>query len=93
MPVSLLIPAALRGFTDRKGELSLSGGTVKELLDALIAEYPDIKPHLLDEAGALRAFINVFVGEENIKGTGGLATVLKDGDQVTLVPAIAGGLN
>jgi molybdopterin converting factor small subunit len=92
MAVSLLVPTALRGFTDRKAELSLNGATVAEVLAALVSLYPDIKPHMFDENGALRAFLNVFVGEVNIKGTGGLDTKVKDGDTLMLVPAIAGGV-
>ncbi|MDR2460257.1 MAG: MoaD/ThiS family protein [Deltaproteobacteria bacterium] len=91
MAVSLLVPTALRGFTDRKAELTFEGDTVKEVLDALVGAYPDIKPHMFDENGQLRAFINVFVGDTNIKSTGGMATKLSDGDTLMLVPAIAGG--
>jgi MoaD family protein len=92
MAVNLLVPTALRGFTDRKAEIPLEGGTVGELLQALIARYPDIKPHLLDDSGALRGFVNVFVGERNIKSAEGLDTAVKEGDTVMVVPAIAGGL-
>ncbi|MDR2338773.1 MAG: MoaD family protein [Deltaproteobacteria bacterium] len=91
MPARLLVTAALRGFTDRNAELTLEGATVGELLGSLVTRYPDIRPHIFDEAGSLRAFINVFVGDRNIKSTGGLGTPLADGDTVTLVPAIAGG--
>jgi molybdopterin converting factor small subunit len=92
VPVSLLVPTALRGFTDRKAEIALEASTVGELLQALVSSYPDIRPHLFDDEGALRGFINVFVGEENIKSTGGLDTPLKDGATVMVIPAIAGGL-
>jgi molybdopterin converting factor small subunit len=91
MPANLLVPTALRGFTDRKAEISLEGATVGALLEALVSLYPDIRPHLFDELGALRGFVNVFVGEENVKGTGGLDTPVKDGATVMVVPAIAGG--
>jgi MoaD family protein len=91
MAVTLLITAALRGFTDRKAELQLQGGTVGEVLESLVREYPDIKTHIFDEKGSLRDFVNIFVGEENIRGTGGLSTKVKDGDTLSLVPAIAGG--
>ncbi|MDR1039066.1 MAG: MoaD/ThiS family protein [Deltaproteobacteria bacterium] len=91
MPAYLLVPTALRGFTDRKAELSLEGATVGALLEALVSAYPDIRPHLFAEAGELRGFINVFVGEENIRSTGGLDTPVKDGATVMVVPAIAGG--
>jgi MoaD family protein len=92
MAISLLIPTALRGFTDRKAELLFDGATVGEVLLALVQTHPDVKTHMFDEKGELRDFVNVFVGENNIKGTGGLETPLKDGDTVMLVPAIAGGL-
>ncbi|MDR1037815.1 MAG: MoaD/ThiS family protein [Deltaproteobacteria bacterium] len=91
MAANLLVPTALRGFTDRKAEISLDGATVGALLEALVSEYPDIRPHLFDGDGALRGFINVFVGEENIRGTGGLGTPVADGATVMVVPAIAGG--
>ncbi|MDR1314459.1 MAG: MoaD/ThiS family protein [Deltaproteobacteria bacterium] len=91
MTATLVVPTALRGFTERKSELSLEGATAGELLEALVALYPDIRPHLFDGEGALRGFVNVFVGEVNIKGTGGLDTPVKDGGSVMIVPAIAGG--
>ncbi|MDR2612203.1 MAG: MoaD/ThiS family protein [Deltaproteobacteria bacterium] len=91
MAANLLVPTALRGFTDRQAEIALEGGTVGALLQALVARYPDIGPHLFDEQGGLRGFVNVFVGEANIKGTGGLDTPVGDGATVMVVPAIAGG--
>jgi MoaD family protein len=91
MAVSLLVPAALRGFTDRLAEIHLEGESVGEVLGSLVRSYPDIKTHIFDEKGDLRAFINVFLGEKNIKSIDGLSTKVKDGDSLTLVPAIAGG--
>ncbi|MDR3209581.1 MAG: MoaD/ThiS family protein [Oscillospiraceae bacterium] len=89
--VTLLIPTALRAFTERKAEVRVEGATVGAALEALASEYPDIRQHLYDDDGALRAFINIFVGENNIKNTGGLNTALTPGATVVLVPAIAGG--
>jgi MoaD family protein len=91
MAVSLLVTTALRGFTDRLSEIPLDGETVGEILQSLVKKYPDIRTHIFDENGSLRAFVNVFVGEANIKTLDGLATKVKEGDKVTLVPAIAGG--
>jgi MoaD family protein len=91
VPVTLFIPTALRGFTERNAELSLEAATVGELISALTQKYPDLRTHLLDEKGELRPFVNVFVGEINIQSRGGFAFPLKDGDVVTLIPAIAGG--
>ncbi|MCS5881318.1 MoaD/ThiS family protein [Klebsiella variicola subsp. variicola] len=72
--------------------MTLEGHTVGQLVAALAARYPDIQPHLYDDAGALRSFINLYVGEHNIKTTGGLETPVSDGAEVLLVPAIAGGV-
>jgi molybdopterin converting factor small subunit len=91
MPVTLNIPTALRGFTDRQPQVELEGATVAEALKSLIAKYPDLAPHLYDEAGALRSFVNVFVGPDNVKALNGLDTEIKPGQAVTLVPSIAGG--
>jgi molybdopterin converting factor small subunit len=91
MAVTLLIPAALRAFTDQKSELEVTGNTVGSAITALTELYPDIRQHLYEDSGALRSFVNVFVHETNIKSTGGLATPLADGAVVVLVPAIAGG--
>jgi len=91
MPVSLLIPTALRGFTEGKAELFLEGQNVKEILIALTEKYPDIKLHLFDENNSLRSFINVFLGERNIKNLQGLDTQVNQGDKLLLIPAIAGG--
>ncbi|MDR3365030.1 MAG: MoaD/ThiS family protein [Clostridiales Family XIII bacterium] len=87
----ILIPTALRAFTDGKSEAEAEGKTVGEVIAAFAAAYPDIARHLYDEEGRLRSYVNVFVGDENIRGFGGLDAPVKDGETVTLVPAIAGG--
>ncbi|MDR1901662.1 MAG: MoaD/ThiS family protein [Treponema sp.] len=92
MPVIIQIPTALRNFTDRKGELTVEGATVGKAVAALSELYPDIKPHIYQEdTGELRSFINVFVGDTNIRKLQGLDTALSDGAVIMLVPAIAGG--
>jgi adenylyltransferase/sulfurtransferase len=92
MAVTIQIPTALRNFTDRKGEVSVEGDTVGAAIAAFASAYPDIKPHIYQDGKAeLRSFINVFVGETNIKKLGGLDTPLSDGSVIMLVPAIAGG--
>jgi molybdopterin converting factor small subunit len=89
---TLLIPAALRSFTGGKGEIEETGNTAGEAIHALAAAYPDIAKHLYEDDGSrLRAFINVFVGETNIKKLNGLDTPITPTDTVMLVPAIAGG--
>jgi MoaD family protein len=91
MAITLHIPAALRAFTDRRPTVEVAGATVGEALGAFVDEYPDLRAHLYEDGGELRSFINLYVGERNIRQTGGLDTPLKDGDRLTLVPAIAGG--
>jgi len=91
MPVTIQIPTALRVFTDRKPEVSANGATVREAVADFAASYPDIAAHLYDEGGALRSFINVYLGDTNVKNLQGFDTPVKDGDTLMLVPAIAGG--
>jgi MoaD family protein len=91
MSISLKIPTALKGFTDGLSSLDLEGNTVGELLKDLSQKYPDLTPHLYDEQGAVRSYVNVFVDGSNIKNLKGLDTELKTGQTVMLVPAIAGG--
>ncbi|MDR2247818.1 MAG: MoaD/ThiS family protein [Treponema sp.] len=95
MTVTVLIPTALRAFTDRKSEAEAEGATVGEVIRAFAETYPDIKQHLYQTGDAgtaeLRSFINIFLGETNIKNLDGLDTKVADGDTIMLVPAIAGG--
>jgi len=92
MAVSILVPAALRAYTERQAEIEVSGSTAGEAIADLAAKHPDIRKHLYKDDDSLRDFINVFIGDTNIKELNGLATPVKDGDSVMLVPAIAGGL-
>jgi molybdopterin converting factor small subunit len=87
----ILIPTALRAFTDGKPDAEAEGNTVGEALAAFAGAYPDIARQLYDEDGKLRSFINVFVGDENIRNFGGLDAPVQAGETITLVPAIAGG--
>jgi adenylyltransferase/sulfurtransferase len=96
MAITILVPTALRSFTERKSEISVQGATVGEAIGALAEAYPDLRRHLYQddsnsETEELRSFINVFVGETNIKNLQGLKTALAAGDTIMLVPAIAGG--
>jgi adenylyltransferase/sulfurtransferase len=92
MQVTIIIPTALRAFTDRKSEIQVEGTNVREAIAALAKTYPDIKQHLYqDNTDELRSFINIFYEDSNIKKLKGLDTPLKDGAEIMLVPAIAGG--
>ncbi|MBR1865964.1 MAG: molybdopterin-synthase adenylyltransferase MoeB [Lachnospiraceae bacterium] len=91
MAVTVLIPTTLRSFTNRRSELELSGNTIREVIQNLADEYPETKKAIFDEEGKPRAFINIFLGDTNIKKLNGYDTEVKDGDTVMLIPAIAGG--
>jgi adenylyltransferase/sulfurtransferase len=91
MAIIIQIPTALRSFTERKSEIEVAGQTVGEAINALAEQYPDIRQHLYQGTG-LRSFINVFVGDTNIKKLDGLQTKLSGGETIMLVPAIAGGI-
>lgn len=90
METTVRIPAALRSLTGGADEVKASGATVGDLITDLESRHPGLRDRLLDEKG-VRRFINIYVGEEDVRFTGGLATELKAGEQVSIVPAIAGG--
>ena len=91
MSVSVRIPPILRTYTGGESEVSATGGTLAEVLDDLDASYAGIKGRVLDEAGELRRFVNVYVGNEDVRFLDGLATPTPDGAQVSVIPAVAGG--
>ena len=87
----LRIPTPLRTYTSGKSEVTVSGAKISEALSDLTTQFPAIKPHLFNETGGLRPFVNLFVGENNIKDLQGVETPIKDGDKIMLIPSIAGG--
>lgn len=89
--IKVRIPTPLRTLTKNQGEVQIKGASVSELIDNLEATHPGIKNRLCDEHGEIRRFVNVYVNEEDVRFLNGKATVLKDGDEVSIVPAIAGG--
>ncbi len=91
MPV-LRIPTPLRAYTGGQSEVNVSGATIAEALADLSSQYPAIKPHLFNESGDLRPFVNLFVGEKNIRDLQGVDTPVNEGDRVMLIPSIAGGV-
>jgi len=90
MPV-LRIPTPLRAYTDGQSNISVAGSNISEALTDLTTQYPTIKPHLFSEGGELRPFVNLFIGENNIKDLQGVSTPIKDDDKLVLIPSIAGG--
>ena len=88
---TIIIPTPLRKFTDNSSKLNVRAGTVEEALLDLSTNYPDLKKHLLDEQGQIRTFLNIFIGEEDIRDLQAGKTSLRDDSVVSIVPAIAGG--
>ncbi len=91
MAVRILIPTALRAFTDSESSVEVAGATVGELLSNLTARYIELRPHLFDDKGRLRTFVNVYVNDEDFRSLERESTPIKSDDVVSIVPAIAGG--
>ena len=88
---SVKIPTPLRKFTNNIGDVEIDGDTVKELIDNLDKKYPGIKQRLCDENGTIRKYINIYVGDEDIRFLQGEKTKIENNKEVIIVPAIAGG--
>jgi molybdopterin synthase sulfur carrier subunit len=91
MSVKVLIPTPLQKLTNDQATIECHGSTVAELLESLEKSCPGIKARLCDERGELRRFVNFYVNSEDIRFLDGANTSLKDGDEVSIIPAIAGG--
>jgi sulfur-carrier protein len=91
MTITVQIPTALRRHTAGTAKITCSATNLDELFSVLDEKFPDLKPHLRDEAGQVRRFLNVYVNEEDIRFLGGSTYAFSDGDEVLLVPSIAGG--
>jgi molybdopterin synthase sulfur carrier subunit len=89
--IKVRIPTPLRPLTKGQGEVEATGASIEAMIDHLEGAHPGIKGRLCDEKGELRRFVNIYVNEEDIRFLKGKDTVLKDGDEVSIVPAIAGG--
>ena len=86
------IPTPLRPFADGQSSVTVAGATVGDALDVLTATYSGLAKHLRDDKGALRSFVNVYLGDEDIRFLDQEATSVGDGDEITIVPSIAGGI-
>jgi sulfur-carrier protein len=91
MALKVLIPTPLQQLTNNQAVVECEGGNVTEMLNSLESNCPGIKARICDEAGNLRRFVNFYVNSEDIRFLDGADTVLHDGDEVSIIPAIAGG--
>ncbi|GAA0969571.1 Sulfur carrier protein CysO [Nocardioides aquaticus] len=91
MSVSVRVPTILRSYTGGDSEVSAEGATLAEVLDDLDASYAGIRARILDDNGKLRRFVNVYVGDEDVRFLDDLATPTPDGVKVSVIPAVAGG--
>jgi MoaD family protein len=91
MPVRVKVPAILRGHTGGQGQVDGDGATIRDVLEDLDARYPGIRARLVTDDGALHRFVNVYVNEEDVRYLGSLETEVRDGDVVSILPAVAGG--
>lgn len=88
---TLRIPTPLRTYTNGQSDIPVSGSTVAAAMTYLTTQYPAIKPHIFKDDGELRAFVNLFKGEENVNNLQGLQTPLEENDRLLIIPSIAGG--
>lgn len=91
--ISIQIPTALRKFTDNQGSVDVDGATVGEALKNLAEKFPDVGKNILDENGTPRNFVNIYLGEDDVRSLNGVDTEVSDGQELLLVPSIAGGVN
>ena len=91
MAVTVRVPTTLRVLTAGASEVAVAGSTLAEVLDSLESSHPGFRDRILDEAGELRRFVNVFVSDDDVRFLDGLGTSVDDGATVSIVPAVAGG--
>ena len=91
MAITVRIPTPLRKLTSEQDIVKADGETLAEMIDSLEATYPGLKERLCDETGDLRRFVNIYVNGEDVRFAEGVATRLNGGDEVSIVPAVAGG--
>jgi sulfur-carrier protein len=91
MAVTIKLPTQLRDAAGNRTEAEVDGGTVGEALASLYAQHGELRQRIADDGGGVRRFVNVYLGGEDIRFLDGLDTPLSDGDEVTILPAVAGG--
>ena len=85
------IPTPLRQYVGKQSTVDVKAATVAEAMNALVAQHPDLRRHLYTEEGKLRAFVNLYLNDEDIRYLQKEATAVKEGDNISIVPSIAGG--
>jgi len=88
---SVFIPSPLRRYTAGQSKVQISGSTINEIIENLERQYPGVKSRLCDESGQIKRYVNVFVNDEEIRALQGADTRLSDKDEISIVPAMAGG--
>jgi molybdopterin synthase sulfur carrier subunit len=91
MAITIKLPTQLREAAGNQTEAKVDGTTVGEALDSLYAQHGELRQRMADDGGGLRRFVNVYVGGEDIRFLDGLDTPVSDGDELTILPAVAGG--
>ncbi len=89
---TIIIPTPLRKFTNNTSKLEINGGSIKEVINELTLNFPELKKNLLDDAGKLRSFVNIFVGNDDIRSLQQENTEVKEDTVISIIPAIAGGI-
>ena len=92
MPVKVMIPTPLRAYAGKNASVDLQATTVAEALTSLTTQFGDLKKHLFSDDGRLRSFVNVYVNDEDIRYLQKDQTAVREGDTISIVPSIAGGL-
>lgn len=88
---SIKIPTPLRVYTGNQAQVNVTGATIGEALNDLTTQYPELRAHLYKNEAELRSFVNVFIGEEDIRYLGGMGTDIAESDAIRIIPSIAGG--
>ncbi len=91
MTTAVRVPTQLRTFTDGSDEVKADGGTVAEIIEDLERNHPGIRGRLIDESGALRRFVNLYLDDEDVRFLKGINTEIPDGARLSIIPAVAGG--
>jgi MoaD family protein len=91
MSIEIRLPTALRAFADKQEKIIVDGNSVGDALEKLFTAHPRLRQQLMSADGKIRSFVNVYINEDDARDKQGLATPIKDGDTILIVPAIAGG--